>query len=44
MSLKRDSGNVESIDNELFLAKRIRLEHKLISEKINKNHPDIYIS
>ena len=44
MSLKRDSNSVESTDDEPFLAKRIRLEHILISEKINKNYPDIDIS
>ena len=44
MSLKRDSNSVESTDNEPFLAKKIRLEHKLKSEKINKNHPNIDIS
>ena len=44
MSSKRDSNGVESSDNEPFLAKGIRLEHKLISEKINENHLDINIS
>ena len=38
MSSKRD---LDSSDNESFLAKKIKLERKLISEKINKNYPDI---
>ena len=33
----KDSNNVSS------LAKKIKLEHKLISEKISKNHTDIDI-
>ena len=41
MSTKRDLDNS---DNEPFLAKKIKLEHKLISQKISKNHPDIDIS
>ena len=41
MSSKRD---LDSSDDEPFLAKKIKLEHKLISEKISKNHPDIDIS
>ena len=40
MDSKRD---LDSLDKEPFLAKKIKLEHKLISEKINKNHPDINI-
>ena len=43
MSSKRNSDSLDGADNEPFLAKNIRLEHKLISEKINKNHPDINI-
>ena len=31
----KDSNNISS------LAEKIKLEHKLISEKISKNHPDI---
>ena len=31
----KDSNNLSS------LAKKVKLEHKLISEKISKNHPDI---
>ena len=41
MSSKRD---LDSSDDEPFLAKKVKLEHKLISEKISKYHPDIYIS
>ena len=40
MSSKRNPNSLDGADNESFLAKKIRLEHKLISEKINKNHPD----
>ena len=40
MDSKRD---LDSLDKEPFLAKKIKLEHELISEKINKNHPDINI-
>ena len=43
MSSKRNSNSLDGADNEPFLAKKIRLEHKLISEKNNKNHPDINI-
>ena len=38
MSSKR---NLDSSDNESFLAKKFKLECKLISEKINKSYPDI---
>ena len=41
MSSKRD---LDSSDDEPFLAKKVKLECKLISEKISKYHPDIYIS
>ena len=41
MSTKRDLDNS---DNEPFSAKKIKLEHKLISQKISKNYPDIDIS
>ena len=40
MDSKRD---LDSLDKEPFLAKKIKLEHRLISEKINKNYPDINI-
>ena len=41
MSSKRDSNNLNDSNNVQYLAKKIKLEHKLISEKISKNHPDI---
>ena len=41
MDSKRD---LDSLDEEPFLVKKIKLEHKLISDKIKKNHPDIDIS
>ena len=41
MSSKRDSNNLNDSSNVSSLAKKIKLEHKLISEKISKNHPDI---
>ena len=41
MSSKKD---LHSSDDEPFLAKKIKLEHKLVSEKSSKNHPDIDIS
>ena len=41
MNSKRNSNSLDGADNEPFLAKKISLEHKLISEK--KNHPDINI-
>ena len=41
MSSKRD---LDSSDDEPFLAKKVKLKRKLISEKISKYHPDIYIS
>ena len=41
MSSKRDSNNLNDWNNISSLAKKIKLEHKLISEKISKNHPDI---
>ena len=41
MSPKRNSNSLDGADNEPFLAKKVRLKHKLISEKINKNHPTL---
>ena len=41
MNSKRDSHSLKDPNNVLSLAKKIKLEHKLISEKISKNHPDI---
>ena len=41
MSSKRD---LDSSYDQPFLAKKVKLERKLISEKISKYHPDIYIS
>ena len=36
MSSKSNSNSLDGADNEPFLAKKIRLEHKLISEKTTK--------
>ena len=41
MNSKRD---IEKLDDVTFLARKIKLEHKLFSDKIYKNHPDINIS
>ena len=41
MNSKRD---IDNLDDGASLAKKIKLEHKLISDKIYKNHPDIDIS
>ena len=41
MNSKRDSNSLKDSNNLSPLAKKIKLEHKLISEKISKNHPDI---
>ena len=41
MNSKRDSRSLKDSNNVSSLAKKIKLEHKLISEKISKNHPDI---
>ena len=41
MNSKRD---IDNVDDGASLAKKIKLEHKLISDKIYKNHPDIDIS
>ena len=41
MSSKRDSNNLNNSDNVSSLAKKTKLECKLISEKISQNHPDI---
>ena len=41
MNSKRD---IDKLDNGASMVKKIKLEHKLISEKIYKNHPDINIS
>ena len=41
MNSKRYSHSLKDPNNVLPLAKKIKLEHKLISEKISKNHPDI---
>ena len=41
MNSKRD---IHNLDDGASLAKKIKLEHKLISDKIYKNHPDIDIS
>ena len=43
MNSKRDSHSLKDSNNVLSLAKKIKLEHKLISEKISKNHPDIEV-
>ena len=41
MNSKNDSDSLKDLNNLLSLAKKIKLQHKLISEKISKNHPDI---
>ena len=41
MNWKRDSNSLKDLNNISSLTKKIQLEHKLISEKISKNHPDI---
>ena len=41
MNSKNDSDSLKDLNNLLPLAKKIKLQHKLISEKISKNHPDI---
>ena len=41
MNSKRDSNSLKDPNNVSSLAKKIKLEHKLISEKISKNQPDI---
>ena len=41
MNSKRDLNSLKVSNNVSPLAKKIKLEHKLISEKISKNHPDI---
>ena len=41
MSSKRDSNNLNNSDNVSSLAKKTKLECKLISEKISQNHPDL---
>ena len=41
MNSKRDSNSLKDSNNLSSLAKKIKLEHKLISENISKNHPDI---
>ena len=41
MNSKRDSNSLNNSDNVSSLAKKIKLEHKSLSEKISKNHPDI---
>ena len=38
MNLKRD---IDNLDDGASMAKKIKLEHKLIWDKIYKNHPDI---
>ena len=41
MNSKRDSNNLKDPNDVSSLAKKIKLEYKLISEKISKNHPDV---
>ena len=41
MNSKIDSNDLKDSNNVLSLAKKIKLEHKLIPEKISKNHPDV---
>ena len=43
MNSKRDSNSLKDSNNKSPLVKKIKLEHKLISEKNSKNHLDIHV-